>query len=588
MKRQISILVVLLLALLLFTATSYSQPSFRVPLKIYPETGTDCDSDEARFMWEDINGFRTDTGIMPVAFSQTLCEIAEDHLNDLVLRIEIDNRQERSDGTYLADWLSESNYRQYRGFDADDYVARMVVWISPDLDLLRNGINPGIVEWNWNQVDTNGLYGMISNSNYREVGLAYQVVPEVNGTLQHYAVFIFGSQPGTFPVIPVYLANDGSISRPANPLPDGYTGVNYAYEATDPTIGLIFHTENIDGYERGVAIIDENGAQGISPGEIQYVRYAASPDDRVTCPAPNQQLPDGWINYSQLHLHTFSGSNGLTILHFQLCDGLEHDAMTSVTIDYIGGIRPPTDTPTVPPTPSITYTPSPTQTATINVEGTAGSIVNTEVAATVQAQETMNAIETATADVVRQTATFEAALTNAAANAIANATATQIESDTGSNENTEEPDPELTPDVMGTPTPFSEIRVYWQFDYMVIYNASDEEIDLDDLTSLSFVDANENELAMSEVLNRTTIDLFREDRCILVHATLERPTNNEILSFQGNCNLEFDLTAWMQTDNGDGRIAVWQTDSFDVYYDGVFVTHCEADAFTNLNECVIN
>ncbi|MEO1286969.1 MAG: CAP domain-containing protein [Chloroflexota bacterium] len=323
-----------------FTNIIYAQTpqSPRIPVTIFPQTNTECDDIEERYIWEDTNGYRTSAGFKPVAFSERLCQIAQEHLNDLLTRTVTISNEERSDGTFLPTWLDQAGYLQYPEFDEDEFVGKVFVWNSPELTLERRNNLPSLVEHHWLLGNQNGYYGMMINPNYREIGIAYQTETLPNNIVNHYAVIIMVANPGDFPVIPVELNGD-ALARPRNQRAD-YPGIIYAYDTESPTIGLMFHQENIDGYERGVLTVDANDNPLTTMGATRYFRYASSENDEITCPNGMGEIASEWIDFpADFHRHTFSGSRNLITLHFQLCDGAQRSAMTSVTINYRGALQ---------------------------------------------------------------------------------------------------------------------------------------------------------------------------------------------------------------------------------------------------------
>ncbi|MDQ7036304.1 MAG: CAP domain-containing protein [Anaerolineae bacterium] len=280
---------------------------------ITPETGTLCDRDAARRLWDGVNEFRRRNNLLPLAFSPLLCQVAQDHVYDLASRPanNIGNQYIRGDGTFLTDWLRGVNYQPY--FDTD-YVADMRSWVVTNIAPDPTIDTPGVLEYLYNRLPDELLYQQTLSSDYREVGIAFH-----QGVTRYYYVFIFGSQPNVFPIIPV---------NPNHKIEQRY---EYAYEWDEPEIGLLIHNERHSPTGRLPATL----------GTVITVNISSIAAEMITCPPPNEALLDGWIRFPFTNVNPYTyfleGGQGFNTIYVQMCDGNSTGRPNQVVINYTGG-----------------------------------------------------------------------------------------------------------------------------------------------------------------------------------------------------------------------------------------------------------
>jgi|GEM_PF-5551537 len=349
------------LVVILFTLEGFQVHGQDIPELL--ETGTACDSEESRYMWAQINEYRRQQNLQPLAMNSTLCQIADEQaLHIASTSIGNSNlfvREGAGGTTSLNDWLYLVGYGSYDG--GTTYVAALSPYVIADLPPTPSDGSVDLVTYMMRQQGNSHLFSNVLSTVYREIGVAYY-----RTATRHIYVFIFGSQPGVLPIIPI-----APYYNPPNAFP-----YIYAYHWDEaPYVSLLFLNEHYapSGYVQRQL------------GTVTHIRQAQNGDEFIECPVPGQELQNGWeiipdtlINPYILEL---DGSQGVNTTYFQMCDGLRTSRMNSVTINYSGDAIANFATPVSSP-----------ESIDIDQDATATTVAQIAIQETVFAQQTQYAV----------------------------------------------------------------------------------------------------------------------------------------------------------------------------------------------------
>lgn len=570
---------------------------------VYAQERQTCSQDETEteiLLLDTINEYRLQSNARPLVFSPILCLSAHIHLDDLLRREEIGNREVSSDGTTLLDWVERDSYISY----PDGYYVDSIIVIAPDLpptNILGQGIN--VIQFWFGQRQRE--YENLINRNFREVGIAYGLFTGIDGTTRHTYVLIFGAQPN---ILPIIIADPSAPHIPATTV-------------TNRNVTVFIHNETY--LRRGNAS---------TVGEAVYIRISQEAEI-LPCPQDRNNLTDGWQLYKPRAEFILDGNNGLQTVYVQFCDGLRETLFSSTQVDYQGSALD-TFTPTPVPEDLIVQTVAAVQSLTATAASPTPTVDLTITEAALQATIAAGVAQTQTAQAVLATSgdvapspempTFTPTLDETSGTisdvteqediTTSTFTAIAVDSETPMPTFTETPTPTATPTETATVTPtltetatdtvtfiptFTEtwtptpsstapttarvlppftLEVVWNQKLLVIHNTSGNVIPREDLLKFTFAGENDARFTGAVWEGYTRIP---PGWCLVAFNVLDaQPELEDVQALVPRCE---GLAAWHGLSPNH---IVWNNggEAFQIVYDGASTMTCSV---TNGTRCYI-
>lgn len=249
-------------------------------------------------LFQNVNRFRVERDIAPMAFNNELCILANEHATHIATRdaSNFSLSQRSPDGTSIRDWLSEvwinSEDIQYTYPPENDYGVRLAVFATQAHDVAN------VLEFlRENQRDLLDFAGR----EYREVGIGYRFNIDTN---THYYVFIGASRPN---ILPVTVVNPGTPAVLAANVQSQFVEVwinneNYAPEGSSNAIG-----------------------------SVRFVRISEGDSDPLPCPA-NLNDNDDWRLYNYRIPQLLDPGIGPHVVHVDMCDSIGRQTRSSYNV----------------------------------------------------------------------------------------------------------------------------------------------------------------------------------------------------------------------------------------------------------------
>lgn len=252
---------------------------------------------DERVILETLNERRTATFAVALVPNNTLNQIAEAHLNDLLSRtrqvdiyLSTDANPEGA-GLNIEGMAAAYGYASYSdSYEVDlvpiiieNVAPRQIIeyWVITD----QRSQNPEIFSQQSRRDPSRG--NPIFLQRYREVGIAFQRADDASGVF--YYVLVMGSQPN---VIPVFVI--------------------------DPQSPLLI-AERVTSRDVVLAVHDER-ARLLSPGgemaQVQFLRVSEQPTE-LDCPTDRTEV---WEDYSPEVPFRLSQGSGVKTIYVQMCD----------------------------------------------------------------------------------------------------------------------------------------------------------------------------------------------------------------------------------------------------------------------------